>query len=167
MTLPGFAGSSDPTVPNVIASIPGGSALFIPDPNPAAHYLIETNPNYAALSGLYGSQYLLNRLGNNTADYQFLGDANFDTEFIQQQIVAATGQTFLGSSYETSNQQMALLLDNAASESNTLGLTFGTALTTVQQAALTQNIVWYVPETVNGRSFSLQDSIWPPAGNTF
>ncbi|MFT8731844.1 MAG: hemagglutinin repeat-containing protein [Acetobacter fabarum] len=152
MTLPGFAGSSDPTVPNVIASIPGGSALFIPDPNPAAHYLIETNPNYAALSGLYGSQYLLNRLGNNTADYQFLGDANFDTEFIQQQIVAATGQTFLGSSYETSNQQMALLLDNAASESNTLGLTFGTALTTAQQAALTQNIVWYVPETVNGKT---------------
>ncbi|NHO58119.1 hypothetical protein GOB86_13905 [Acetobacter lambici] len=152
MTLPGFAGSSDPTVPNVIASIPGGSALFIPDPNPAAHYLIETNPNYAALSGLYGSQYLLNRLGNNTADYQFLGDANFDTEFIQQQIVAATGQTFLGSSYETSNQQMALLLDNAASESNTLGLTFGTALTAAQQAALTQNIVWYVPETVNGKT---------------
>ncbi|KON63250.1 filamentous hemagglutinin [Komagataeibacter europaeus] len=152
MTLPGFATSSDPTIPTVISAIPGGSALFIADPDPSAHYLIETNPKYATFSGFYGSQYLVNRLGDNTADYEFLGDSYFDTEFIQQQIVASTGQTFLGSSYETANEQMELLLDNAVSESNALDLTFGAALTASQQAALTQNIVWYVPETVDGRS---------------
>ncbi|WP_395371292.1 beta strand repeat-containing protein [Komagataeibacter diospyri] len=152
MTLPGFATSSDPTIPTVISAIPGGSALFIADPDPGAHYLIETNPKYATFSGFYGSQYLVNRLGDNTADYEFLGDSYFDTEFIQQQIVASTGQTFLGSSYETANEQMELLLDNAVSESNALDLTFGVALTASQQAALTQNIVWYVPETVDGRT---------------
>ncbi|MCF3634938.1 hemagglutinin repeat-containing protein [Komagataeibacter intermedius] len=152
MTLPGFATSSDPTIPTVISAIPGGSALFIADPDPSAHYLIETNPKYATFSGFYGSQYLVNRLGDNTADYEFLGDSYFDTEFIQQQIVASTGQTFLGSSYETANEQMELLLNNAVSESNALDLTFGAALTASQQAALTQNIVWYVPETVDGRS---------------
>ncbi|WP_225063282.1 beta strand repeat-containing protein, partial [Komagataeibacter rhaeticus] len=47
MTLPGFATSSDPTIPTVISAIPGGSALFIADPDPSAHYLIETNPKYA------------------------------------------------------------------------------------------------------------------------
>ncbi|MDT8870785.1 hypothetical protein RAA17_05595 [Komagataeibacter rhaeticus] len=152
MTLPGFATSSDPTIPTVISAIPGGSALFIADPDPSAHYLIETNPKYATFSGFYGSQYLVNRLGDNTADYEFLGILYFDTEFIQQQIVASTGQTFLSSSYETANEQMELLLDNAVSESNALDLTFGVALTASQQAALTQNIVWYVPETVDGRS---------------
>ncbi|AHI27238.1 Filamentous hemagglutinin (plasmid) [Komagataeibacter xylinus E25] len=152
MTLPGFATSSDPTIPTVISAIPGGSALFIADPDPSAHYLIETNPKYATFSGFYGSQYLVNRLGDNTADYEFLGDSYFDTEFIQQQIVASTGQTFLGSSYETANEQMELLLNNAVSESNALDLTFGAALTASQQEALTQNIVWYVPETVDGRS---------------
>ncbi|MBE7618480.1 hypothetical protein GL297_02320 [Komagataeibacter sp. FXV2] len=136
----------------MISSIPGGSALFIADPDPSAHYLIETNPRYATFRGFYGSQCLVNRLGDNTADYEFLGDSYFDTEFIQQQIVASTGQIFLGSSHETANEQMELLLDNAVSESNALDLTFGVALTASQQATLTQNIVWYVPETVDGRS---------------
>ncbi|WP_162515860.1 hypothetical protein, partial [Komagataeibacter diospyri] len=85
--------------------------------------------------------YLVNRLGDNTADYEFLGDSYFDTEFIQQQIVASTGQTFLGSSYETANEQMELLLDNAVSESNALDLTFGVALTASQQAALNGSVV--------------------------
>ncbi|KON63073.1 adenosine monophosphate-protein transferase and cysteine protease IbpA precursor [Komagataeibacter europaeus] len=150
MDLPGF-GNGATTISSVESAIPGGSTLFIPDPDPNAHYLIETNPKYATFGGFYGSQYLLNRLGDDTADYEFLGDSYFDTEFIQQQIVAATGQTFLGSSYENANQQMELLLDNAVSESNALGLTFGVALTAAQQAALTQDMVWYVPETVDGR----------------
>ncbi|EGG78634.1 Filamentous hemagglutinin [Gluconacetobacter sp. SXCC-1] len=152
LSLPGFSASSDPTIATIVASVPGGQALFVPDPLPDAHYLIETNPRYATLSGFYGSQYLLNRLGDDTADYYFLGDATFDTDYVQQQIVAATGQTFLGGSYLLASDEMKILLDNAATEDNALGLTLGDALTSQQQAALTQDIVWYVTEEVDGKS---------------
>ena len=136
----------------VVASIPGGGTLFVPDPSPSVHYLLETNPRYATFAGLYGSDYLLGRLGHSMGDYRFLGDSGFDTQYVQQQIVSATGQTFLGGSYQAANEQMQTLLDNASRQSDQLGLTFGQALTSDEQSRLTDNIVWYVPVSVNGQT---------------
>ncbi|WP_219811878.1 hemagglutinin repeat-containing protein [Parasaccharibacter apium] len=136
----------------VVASIPGGGTLFVPNPSPSVHYLLETNPRYATFVGLYGSDYLLGRLGHSMGDYRFLGDSGFDTQYVQQQIVSATGQTFLGGSYQAANEQMQTLLDNASRQSDQLGLTFGQALTSDEQSRLTDNIVWYVPVSVNGQT---------------
>ncbi|MDF7675093.1 hypothetical protein PT277_05100 [Acetobacteraceae bacterium ESL0709] len=66
-------------------AIPGGKALYVPDPSPQAHYAIETNPRYSTMQGLYGSNYLLDKLSNNREDYQFLGDNGFDERYVQQQ----------------------------------------------------------------------------------
>ncbi|OOL19078.1 hypothetical protein AL01_05000 [Bombella intestini] len=136
----------------VVASIPGGGTLLVPDPSPSVHYLLETNPRYATFAGLYGSDYLLGRLGHSMGDYRFLGDSGFDPQYVQQQIVSATGQTFLGGSYQAANEQMQTLLDNASRQSEQLGLTFGQALTSDEQSRLTDNIVWYVPVSVNGQT---------------
>ncbi|MCX8667012.1 hemagglutinin repeat-containing protein, partial [Acetobacteraceae bacterium B3987] len=66
--------------------------------------------------------------------------------------MSATGQTFLGGSYQTANEQMQTLLDNASRQSDQLGLTFGRDLTADEQSRLTDNIVWYVPVSVNGQT---------------
>lgn len=66
--------------------------------------------------------------------------------------MAATGQTYLGSTYTTASSQMQALVENAASQSASLGLTLGQALTAAQQAQLTSDVVWYVSEEVDGQS---------------
>ncbi|MFT8565189.1 MAG: hemagglutinin repeat-containing protein, partial [Acetobacter orientalis] len=145
-------GVAVPTTVSVIAALPGGSALFVPNPAPDAHYLIEANPAYANLNAFHGSEYLLDRLGSQPQDYIFLGDSAFDTQSVQQQLVSATGKTFMGASYQTPTQQMQQLLDGAVQEAGTLGLRVGESLTAAQQANLTQSIVWYIPETVAGKT---------------
>ncbi|WP_035443687.1 hypothetical protein, partial [Asaia platycodi] len=150
MRLPGFLNSADPSVMQVIASIPAGSALYVPNPSPQAQYLVETNPAYTSLTAFHGSQYLVDRLGKTPSDYTFLGDSYFDQQYVQQQIVSATGQTFLGGTFVNASTQMQQLVTNAGDQAQRLGLNFGQALSDEQKASLTQNIVWYVPVQVNG-----------------
>ncbi|EHD13496.1 hypothetical protein CIN_16880 [Commensalibacter intestini A911] len=116
-----------------------------------SNYLIETRPQYTSVNEFYGSQYLLNHLDIN-GSYMFLGDAGFDTQYIQQQYIQATGQSYPGGTYMTASDAMKTLLDNASTESGKLGLQFGTALTAEQQAALNEDIVWYVPQVVDGQT---------------
>ncbi len=150
LRLPGFLNSADPSVMQVITSIPAGTALYVPNPSPQAHYLVETNPAYTSLTAFHGSQYLVDRLGKSPSDYTFLGDSYFDQQYVQQQIVSATGQTFLGGTFVNASSQMQQLVTNAGDQAQRLGLTFGQALSDEQKASLTQNIVWYVPVQVNG-----------------
>ncbi|GBR10117.1 hypothetical protein HW511_10310 [Asaia siamensis] len=95
-------------------------------------------------------QYLVDRLGKTPSDYTFLGNSYFDQQYVQQQIVSATGQTFLGGTFVNASSQMQALVTNRADQAQRLGLTFGQALSDEQKASLTQNIVWYVPAQVNG-----------------
>lgn len=157
-SLPGFNSGDRPTqtlpsagISGVLDSLSAGHTLFVPNRSPSVHYLLETNPRYASFAGLHSSDYLLGRLGHSMGDYRFLGDGGFDARYIQQQIVSATGQVFLGGTYQTADQQMHSLLDNAANQAKELGLTFGVALTPEQQEKLTHSIVWYVPVNVDGQ----------------
>ncbi|WP_025824754.1 beta strand repeat-containing protein [Asaia astilbis] len=152
LRLPGFLNTADPSVMQVISSIPAGSALYIPNPSPQAQYLVETNPAYTSLTAFHGSQYLVDRLGKTPSDYTFLGDSYFDQHYVQQQIISATGQTFLGDSFVNATTQMQALVSNGADQAHRLGLNFGQALSVEQKASLTENIVWYVPVQVDGRT---------------
>ncbi|MUH06280.1 two-partner secretion domain-containing protein, partial [Commensalibacter melissae] len=113
-------------------------------------YLIETRPQYTSLQKFYGSQYLLDHL-NIAGSYMFLGDAGFDSNYIQQQYLQATGHSFVGGTYNNAADMMKELLDNATDEADQHGFKFGTALTKEQQASLAKDIVWYVPALVDGR----------------
>ncbi|MFT8781444.1 hemagglutinin repeat-containing protein [Acetobacter orientalis] len=152
LVLPGFENGRDTSTTQIIASVPAGKALYIPNPSPDAHYLIELNPAYTSLKSFNGSEYLLDHLGDKPQDYIFLGDSAFDQQYVQQQIVSATGQTFLGHSFTTAASQMQALADNAVRESNQLGLTLGQSLSSTQQAALTSDMIWYVNETVGNKT---------------
>lgn len=152
LTLPGFSTAADTSVSKVLAAIPGATALYVPNPSPTARYLIETNPQYTSQKAFDGSEYLLDRLGAQPQNYVFLGDDSFDQRYVQQQIITATGQSYLGSTYTTAATQMQALIDNAAAQSTSLGLTLGQALTPIQQSQLTSDMVWYVSEDVGGKS---------------
>ncbi|XBS70622.1 hemagglutinin repeat-containing protein [Acerihabitans sp. KWT182] len=119
---------------------------------PAAGPTVETSSQLTNEQQFAGSAYLLNKLNLNAdTDYQFLGDAEFDTQYVDNAVISQTGQQYIDG-VGSDLQQMQTLLDNAASEQQALNLQFGVSLTPDQVAGLTQSIVWYVPITVDGQT---------------
>lgn len=148
--LPGFGvpatGEATPTAvsaQDLLSDISGGRGLFVANTEPGFTHLIESRYEFADLSGFYGSQYFLDRL-----DYDpdvlppFLGDAFFETRYVLQQVLDATGERFLGN-YADDGAQMRGLFDAAAAQSQDLNLVPGVALTAEQVAGLTSSMVWY------------------------
>jgi|GEM_PF-2707763 len=141
-----------PSVGDVLAGIPGGEALFVPNPAPNARYVIETRHKFATFEGFYGSDYLLDRLEVDPDELPpFLGDAYFDSRHVLRQVLDETGQRYLDPAYVDDRAQMKGLLDNAAEVAGDLDLQLGVALTPEQVAALDRDIVWYVRTTVGGQ----------------
>ena len=130
-----------PTSPN---------GFFVPSQNPGSGYLIETNPLYTSGSAL-GSDYLARLLGYDVDTLQKrLGDANYEDKLIRDQLVAQTGSNILGG-YASETAEVKGLMESAASQSGTLGLTFGKALTPAQAASLKQDLVWMEEKDVGGQ----------------
>jgi filamentous hemagglutinin len=149
------------TAANIINSLPGGNALFVADPSPGAHFLINSTFQDST-PGLLGSSFLLSALGiNPNSEPPFLGDSYFDTNSISEQILQETGGAFL-SGYSSQDDEMAALYNNAAADAASMGLTLGTALTADQIASLTNPTVWYVDETVDGETVLAPVLYLPP-----
>ncbi|TNV16432.1 filamentous hemagglutinin N-terminal domain-containing protein, partial [Buttiauxella sp. B2] len=112
----------------------------------------ETNVTYTDQNTFLGSSYFLDRLNLHPEyDYRFLGDAAFDTRYVSNYVLNQTGNRYIngiGSDLE----QMRYLMDNAATQQQSLGLAFGIALTAGQIAALDQSILWWEAATVNGQT---------------
>ncbi|WP_421710318.1 hemagglutinin repeat-containing protein [Algihabitans sp.] len=157
--LPGFGvpatGEATPTAvsaQDLLSDISGGRGLFVANTEPGFTHLIESRYEFADLSGFYGSQYFLDRL-----DYDpdvlppFLGDAFFETRFVLQQVLDATGERFLGN-YADDGAQMRGLFDAAAAQAQDLNLVPGVALTAEQVAGLTSSMVWYEEVQVAGQT---------------
>ncbi|MDR3390500.1 MAG: hemagglutinin repeat-containing protein [Sulfuriferula sp.] len=126
------------------------NGLYIVSQNPDSAYLVETNPLYGAGSGV-GSNYLLQVLGFDPAQLQKrLGDANYETQLVSNQLLAKTNNYIL-QGYATEADQMKGLMDNAVSQHADLGLTVGTALTADQASRVTKDMVWLVSTVVNGQ----------------
>jgi filamentous hemagglutinin family protein len=128
-----------------------GSALFNVDTDPASKYLIETRNEYIDVSKLKGSEYLLERINYNPeTDLRFLGDAFYEQKLVSAAILKSTSRRFLEESIKSDQDQMAWLLDNAASAYSDLKLAVGVALTKEQINLLQQPIIWYVEDVVMG-----------------
>lgn len=131
-----------PTSPN---------GLYIVSKNPDSSYLVESNPLYGAGSGV-GSNYLAQILGfDPDAIQKRLGDANYETQLVRNQLIAQTNN-FILNGYASEEAQMKGLMDNAASQNTGLGLTFGTALTADQASRVSKDMVWMVSTVVNGQT---------------
>jgi filamentous hemagglutinin len=134
------------TVP-VNLSIPTTS-LFRLNPNPAGGFLIETDPRFANYRLWLGSDYMLATLSlDPTVTQKRLGDGFYEQRLINEQIAQLTGQRFLGN-YTNEEVQYKALMDAGITYAQTYSLRPGIALTAVQMAQLTSDIVWLVEQEV-------------------
>jgi len=120
------------------------SSLFAATPNPAAHYLIETNPAFANYRAWLSSDYLLDALALDPAITQKrLGDGFYEQRLLREQVARLTGRRFLDG-YASDEVQYAALMDNGATFARAWHLVPGIELTAAQMAQLTSDIVWLV-----------------------
>ena len=134
------------------------SALYQTHADPGSHYLIVTDPAYANFQTRALSDVQIKALGEdpNTV-LKRIGDGFDQQQLVAQQVIALTGQRFVGD-YTNNEKEYEALLSSGATVGREFGLTIGTALTDVQMAALTSDIVWLVKQTVTLADGSTQDA---------
>ena len=134
------------TVP-VNLSVPSTS-LFRLNPNPAGGFLIETDPRFANYRNWLGSDYMLGQLALDPAVTQKrLGDGFYEQRLINEQVAQLTGQRFLGN-YTSDEAQYKALMDAGIAYARQYQLRPGIALSAIQMAQLTSDIVWLVEQEV-------------------
>ncbi|SCM78486.1 putative Filamentous hemagglutinin family outer membrane protein [uncultured Sporomusa sp.] len=127
------------------------NGLYTVKTDPAAHYLIETNPKFADYKTFLSSDYLLGKLNYDPSNtMKRLGDGFYEQKLVREQITELTGRVYLNG-YDSAEAQYQVLLQNAAKATDTLHLKVGIALTAEQQAALTTDIVWLVEQEIEGQ----------------
>ena len=143
----------DPTAGPTFQLPQGDYGLFVRNPDPNGHYLIETNPNFTDLSRFLGSDYLLERLDiGPDANWRRLGDGLYEQRLIRDAVLAQTGQRFLADGLVSDYDQYRYLMDNALASKDALNLSLGVALTSAQVGALTHDIVWMENRVVDGQT---------------
>ncbi|WEQ54259.1 hemagglutinin repeat-containing protein (plasmid) [Komagataeibacter nataicola] len=108
-----------------------------------------SDPGDSAATGSTGGTNPATTTPPTTPAPPLLGNGAVDADYASSQVFSGTGQASIGT--VTGTQEQALL-NNAVTAAQTLGLTYGTALTSAQQAGLTQPILWYVPQSVDGQT---------------
>ena len=125
-----------------------GSSLYSIHPSPGSNYLVETDPRFANYRQWLGSDYLLNALSIDPASVQKrLGDGFYEQRLVREQVAQLSGQRFLGD-YRSDDEQYRALLESGVTYAKQWGLRPGIALTAVQMAQLTSDIVWLVEQEV-------------------
>jgi len=148
---PSVRTASATAFPGLTLTLPTNpNGMFVTSQDSSASYLVETNPLYTNVDNYLGSEYLIEKY-NFDADevIKRLGDAGYETYLVGQQLASLTGNKLL-SGYADEKAQMQGLMDNALSQADELGLTFGQPLSAEAQAALTSDMIWMVETEVNG-----------------
>ncbi|WP_313599728.1 DUF637 domain-containing protein [Pseudomonas sp.] len=147
-----FAPVDPTTSPNF--QLPKGEyGLFVKNPDPTSHYLIETNPEFASLTGFFSSDYMLGKLGFSSDNaWRRLGDGQYETRLIRDAVLAQTGQRFLAGGLYSDADQFRYLMDNALASKDALRLSLGVTLTSQQVGALTHDIVWMENRVIDGQT---------------
>ncbi|WP_434657158.1 hemagglutinin repeat-containing protein [Chromobacterium violaceum] len=136
--------------PGLLDRLPNNQ-LFQQNPSPTAPYLIETDSRFTEYSNFVSSDYMLKRLNYDPAAvHKRLGDGYYEQKLVRDQILALTGRPSLRG--EDVTEQFKALMNQGVRVAQDFRLTTGVALTPAQIAALQQDIVWMVSETVNTAS---------------
>ncbi|OQS32125.1 hemagglutinin repeat-containing protein [Chromobacterium haemolyticum] len=136
-----------PAQPGLLDRLPNNQ-LFQQNPSPTAPYLIETDSRFTEYSNFVSSDYMLKQLNYDPAGvHKRLGDGYYEQKLVRDQILALTGRPSLRG--EDATEQFKALMNQGVSVAKDFRLTTGVALTPAQIAALQQDIVWMVKETVH------------------
>lgn len=152
-TNPNLVAAGQVSASGVLASIglPTGAGLFRANPDPAARYLIETNPAFADYRTWVSSDWMLGELGIDPAGIQKrLGDGFYEQRLVREQVLALTGKTRLGQHADDDAQYLSLLQAGVAL-ARQHKLRPGVALTPQQVASLTTDVVVLETRTVAGQ----------------
>ncbi|WP_246698669.1 MULTISPECIES: hemagglutinin repeat-containing protein [unclassified Rhizobium] len=121
---------------------------------PGQIFLFETRAAFLDVSKFYGSSYFIGRVGYTPeTKVPFLGDAYFDNQLVDEQMRQLVGDGLGAGSFIPGNNatdQMKTLLDNGVAYAEANGLALGQALTPEQAASLTQSMVIYQTQIVDG-----------------
>jgi filamentous hemagglutinin len=146
-------GSVDPTTSPNFQLPKSEYGLFVKNADPTSHYLIETNPEFASLTGFFSSDYMLGKLGFSSDNaWRRLGDGQYESRLIRDAVLAQTGQRFLAGGLYSDADQFRYLMDNALASKDALRLSLGVSLTAQQVGALTHDIVWMEKRVVDGQT---------------
>ncbi|SCB51384.1 Haemagluttinin repeat-containing protein [Rhizobium lusitanum] len=123
---------------------------------PGQVFLFETRAAFLDVSKFYGSGYFIDRIGYTPeTKVPFLGDAYFDNQLVDEQMRQLVGNGLGAGSFvpgDNATDQMKSLLDNGVAYAEAHGLALGQALTPEQAANLTESMVIYQAEVVDGAS---------------
>ncbi|MCT7328361.1 hemagglutinin repeat-containing protein, partial [Ralstonia mojiangensis] len=124
------------------------NGLFHINPAPGPGYLVESDPRFTNRDRFISSDYMLGRLGIDPATTQKrLGDGFYEQKLVNDQITQLTGRRYL-QGYASAEEEYRALMESGANVAKSFSLVPGMALTDTQIAALTQDIVWMVEQTV-------------------
>ena len=124
--------------------------IFVKITKPGHKFLIESNPLFTNYKIFLSSNYMLSKLNLDPEKIiKRLGDAMYETNFVRDSIIKATGSRFL-SGFSSDISQFQALMDNAILEEKNLNLSFGVSLSKEQVALLDNNIVWLEEKMVAG-----------------
>ena len=134
------------------SQIPGATAL-IREADPSARHIYESRAKFANLGSFFGSDYFLSRVDFQAGSIpeKTAYDAATETRLLESAVQIETGNRWLDPSVRDASQQLKNLMDNAALAQGQLDLAVGVALTEAQIAALQNDLVWYVTETIKGQ----------------
>jgi len=128
------------------------TALVVPSTN--NNFKFETRFDFTDLGTFFGSEFFISRIAGDFDPEDIprrLGDAFIDNRYINDQVLA-TGRKFLDNAFTSDTDQVKALLERGIAAQTDLNLSPFIALTPEQQAALTQDIVWYEERVVDGET---------------
>ena len=115
---------------------------------PGSSFLVETDPRFTSYGKFLSSDYFLGRLGFDPSRVQQrLGDALYEQQLVQNQLVSQAGVGRLAG-YASNDAQYRALLDAGVEVVQRFSLGLGIALSAEQMATLTTDVVILVETTV-------------------
>uniref|UniRef100_UPI0007899975 hemagglutinin repeat-containing protein n=1 Tax=Erwinia persicina TaxID=55211 RepID=UPI0007899975 len=143
---------------NVATAIPN-NGLFAQHTAPASPFLVVTDERFTRRDKFISSDYLLDRVGYDPAQaHKRLGDGFYEQRLVREQVLALTGKPSVRG--EDAMAQYQQLMSNGSQVAQDFHLVPGVALTPEQIAALQQDIVWLVSETV--QTADGPQTVWVP-----
>nr|WP_223265992.1 hemagglutinin repeat-containing protein [Pantoea vagans] len=142
----------------VATTIPN-NGLFSQHTAAGSPFLIVTDERFTSQSKFISSDYLLERVGYDPSQvHKRLGDGFYEQRLVREQVLKLTGRPSVNG-WDAMTQYQELM-NNGSKVAQDFHLVPGLALTPQQIAALQQDIVWLVSETVDTEDGP--QTVWVP-----
>jgi filamentous hemagglutinin len=142
----------------VATTIPN-NGLFSQHTAVGSPFLVVTDERFTSQSKFISSDYLLERVGYDPSQaHKRLGDGFYEQRLVREQVLKLTGRPSINGGDVM--EQYQELMNNGTRVAEDFHLVPGVALTPQQIAALQQDIVWLVSETVD--TADGPQTVWVP-----